>query len=157
MEMHDFSIFRLLSNVFPNYEWLPWKFIKSTHNYWENIENQRKFMEWAGKQLGYKEMDDWYKMTGKVNVFICCYLLLQDICDLGGTSLYILYNNSPTHLLTSVFPEHNWQPWKFSKISKFWAIDAALFKFMEHIQKQQKMKDLSSWYKISAKVYSSFI
>jgi hypothetical protein len=32
------------------------------------MKNQRKFMEWAGKQFNVKEMSDWYKITSNVRI-----------------------------------------------------------------------------------------
>jgi hypothetical protein len=52
--------------VYPDYEWLPWKFTKGEKNYWDNIANKRKFLDWAGKQLGVNEYSDWYSIPTKV-------------------------------------------------------------------------------------------
>jgi hypothetical protein len=56
----------LLSGVYPEFDWLPWKFEKTPKNFWVDMKNQRKFLDWAGKQLGIKEMSDWYKISSKV-------------------------------------------------------------------------------------------
>jgi hypothetical protein len=56
----------LLSTVYPDYDWLPWKFAKSAQNYWNDMKNQRKFLDWAAKQLKIKEMSDWLKVTTHV-------------------------------------------------------------------------------------------
>ena len=58
------SLYKLLSNVYPEYEWLPWKFDKTL--FWDNIYMQKHFMNWAGKELGIKEMSGWYKISTKV-------------------------------------------------------------------------------------------
>jgi hypothetical protein len=57
---------QLLSTLFPDYEWLPWKFDKCPANYWDDVNNQRKFMEWAAKELNIKEMSDWYNINYEV-------------------------------------------------------------------------------------------
>jgi hypothetical protein len=59
-----------LSEVYPDIDWLPWKFEKCPHNYWNSLKNQRQFMDWAGKELKVKEMSDWYKVTYKVTGYI---------------------------------------------------------------------------------------
>jgi hypothetical protein len=56
----------LLSTVYPEHVWLPWKFDKCPHSYWEDLNNQRKFLDWMGKQLNFKEFSDWYSVTYKV-------------------------------------------------------------------------------------------
>jgi hypothetical protein len=61
----------MLSAMYPEKEWSPSKFSKcpfDTHapHFWESHTNQRMFLEWAGKQLGIKELSDWYNVTKKV-------------------------------------------------------------------------------------------
>jgi hypothetical protein len=58
----------LLSEVYPEYEWLPWKFVMCPFNFWDDPKNQRKFMEWAAKQLNIQNMSDWYKISNKVTL-----------------------------------------------------------------------------------------
>ena len=53
--------------MYPEYPWLPWKFSSLPRNYWDSVDNQKKFVEWAGKELGINEMSDWYKVTAKVD------------------------------------------------------------------------------------------
>jgi hypothetical protein len=60
------SPFALLSSLHPEYEWLPWKFERCPNEYWDNVNNQKKFVEWAGKQFNVKEMSDWYKVSTRV-------------------------------------------------------------------------------------------
>jgi hypothetical protein len=55
----------MLSKVYPEYEWLPWKF-RNNSNHWGNIENQRKCMDWIAVQLEIKEFKDWYKIKAEV-------------------------------------------------------------------------------------------
>jgi hypothetical protein len=60
------SLSNLLSTVYPEQDWLPWKFDERTDNFWQDKKIQRKFVDWAAKQLEIKEMSDWYKVTQKV-------------------------------------------------------------------------------------------
>jgi hypothetical protein len=52
--------------VYPEHEWLPWRFSKVPNGFWDDIKNQRDFLDWAGKQLNYKNKEDWYKVTKEV-------------------------------------------------------------------------------------------
>jgi hypothetical protein len=56
-----------LTTMYPEYDWLPWKFEKCPKNYWENVNNHKKFVEWAATQLNIQDMNDWYKVSLKVN------------------------------------------------------------------------------------------
>ena len=73
---NDSSLYKVLCLVYPDYEWLPWKFEFVPRNFWANVNNQRKFMEWAGKELKIKDMSDWYNVVNKVKniAFIFPYL-----------------------------------------------------------------------------------
>jgi hypothetical protein len=56
----------LLSSVYPDNDWLPWRFSTCPESYWDNKKNQRKFMDWAANELKIKNKEDWYKVTTKV-------------------------------------------------------------------------------------------
>jgi hypothetical protein len=62
------SLSQLLSTTYPDQDYQPWKFNDCPPNFWNDLKNQRKFMDWAGKQL---QVSDWYKISIKVtgNVF----------------------------------------------------------------------------------------
>ncbi len=58
------SLPQLLTLVYPEYEWLPWRFQHPVPTgFWKDEGNQIKFVEWAGTQFQIKEMSDWYKIT----------------------------------------------------------------------------------------------
>jgi hypothetical protein len=59
----------LISTTFPEHRLLPWKFTVCSENFWNNIENQRKFMNWAAEQLNVKQPSDWYTVSAKVRKF----------------------------------------------------------------------------------------
>jgi hypothetical protein len=63
------SLPHLLVSVYPDYNWLPWKFTRYPRNYWNDIKNQRKFMDWAAKELNVNEMTDWSRVTFEVTLF----------------------------------------------------------------------------------------
>lgn len=90
-QIHNNSPSQLLSTVYQDYNWQPWNFEKIPSNFWEKDDNKKMFIEWAGKQLGVKELNDWHKITSK------------DLLQLGCNS-----NISLSHLLLSVYPSHNW-------------------------------------------------
>ena len=66
LEKYKGSLVALLKSMYPENDWLPWKFASCPQNYWDDLKNQRKFMDWAGKELKIKEQSDWYKITQKV-------------------------------------------------------------------------------------------
>ena len=57
----------MISTIFHEKEWLPWKFETVPNGFWNDKNNQRNFLEWLGNELGFKNQDDWYKVTTTVS------------------------------------------------------------------------------------------
>jgi hypothetical protein len=60
------SVATMLQSVYEEQEWLPWKFSKTARGFWKVFANQKYFMNWAGKQLGVKQYEDWYEYSLEV-------------------------------------------------------------------------------------------
>lgn len=144
------SVHKLLSTIYPDYDWLPWKFNKAHHNFWDDVNNQRKFMNWVGKEINIKQLDDWYKVTSYVfDKFYKKLICLKDVIKLGGSRLLSLYNDSISKLLSTIYPQHEWLPWKFSKTPKYhWDSTKNQKEFMEWVSKQLNIKEMSDWYRV---------
>lgn len=56
----------MLSTVYPEHNWLPWKFERANVGLWNDVKNQRKFLDWVSPQLNVKDLGDWYKVGEKV-------------------------------------------------------------------------------------------
>jgi hypothetical protein len=46
------SLVDALSDLYPDHQWLPWKFQKAPRRYWDDAKHQRAFMEF----LAYQEL-----------------------------------------------------------------------------------------------------
>jgi hypothetical protein len=77
---------------------------KLPHGFWDQRENRRIFMDLIGKQLKFKELDDWYKITH------------NDIEEHGGSALINKYGGSRTKLLQSIYSEHLWDRNRFYSV-----------------------------------------
>jgi hypothetical protein len=56
------SLYKALLSSYPQHEWLPWRFSRVPLGYWKVVKNQRYFMDWLGKELGFTTMSDWYRV-----------------------------------------------------------------------------------------------
>ncbi len=65
LEMYDGSLYKALATVYPEEEWLPWKFDTVPLGFWKHKDNHRKYFDWVSKQLNIKSAQDWYKVTRK--------------------------------------------------------------------------------------------
>ena len=85
---------------------VPWRFPEPVpQRFWKHKKNRKKFFDWLMTELGYKCMDDWYNVT------------TEDFYKNGGAGLLAsYYNSSPSLALQTVYPEHNWDMDKLSKL-----------------------------------------
>ena len=113
--MYNQSLIRILQGVYSDYDWLPWKFVTCSPMYFKKIENRRKFLEWAGKELGIKEIKDWENVTKEVFSRKKRCLYAKDIINLGGKR--ILSVNSLPQLLQEIYPEERNFPENFKCVS----------------------------------------
>jgi len=131
---------KVVISLFPDYNWLEWKFGMSPLNFWKNKKNQKKYMDWLGKELGYTTMVDWYNITQII--FSKNY----------GSGLLNQYNNSPINTIGSLFPDYNWLEWKF-RVTRphFWKDKKNQKKYINWLGKKLGYTTMEDWYKISAK------
>jgi hypothetical protein len=66
LNKYNGSLSILLLSMFPDFHWLPWKFTIPARDFWNDVKNQRLFMDWAAKQLHINTMLDWYNISLKV-------------------------------------------------------------------------------------------
>ena len=104
------SPYEVLRTIFPNLEWLPWKFDVTPKGYWKDKANQRRYLDWLGVQLGFNSRDDYYKIHER------------DIRSyFGGSLLEKYYQGSPTALVMGVYDDYPFLTWRFSQVPVgFW-------------------------------------
>lgn len=90
---YQYSLIRALQDVYPEHEWLPWKFIQSPRSFFGVQENRLAFFTWAAKQLEVRELADWYNITP------------SQLAPMGGDGLIrSLYGGSMHAAMLDVFP-----------------------------------------------------
>jgi len=74
-----------VEQTFSEHKWKSWKFKPVPNGFWEDTKNHQKFVEWLGHHLGFKKMEDWYKLSGK------------DVEENGGDGLLSKFGISPNY------------------------------------------------------------
>eukprot|EP00027_Filamoeba_sp_ATCC50430_P012117 CAMPEP_0168573886 /NCGR_PEP_ID=MMETSP0413-20121227/18779_1 /TAXON_ID=136452 /ORGANISM="Filamoeba nolandi, Strain NC-AS-23-1" /LENGTH=312 /DNA_ID=CAMNT_0008607177 /DNA_START=21 /DNA_END=956 /DNA_ORIENTATION=- len=127
----------MLQALYPNYEWLPWKFPKLPKGYWNNMDNQKKFFEWLRhpSRLNIPSLEDWYKVS------------VEDVAKQGGYFLLQThYHYSLGKALRAVYPEHPWRLWRFERVPRgFWSDQANILAFFQYCTQQFSITHLSDW------------
>jgi hypothetical protein len=129
------SLYRLLRTVYPDYYWKMWKFGRVDRGFWQDSKNQKHFFDDIAQQLELKSMEDWYKVTP------------TQIRKLIGGGLFRNYfGDSLIQALKKVYPDFQWQSWKFSKVHRgFWKDSKNTDEYMSWMQDQLGITDLKDW------------
>lgn len=90
-----------LQSVYPEHVWLLWKFQNLPKGYWEDLEHQQSFFRWLEKELGLRQLDDFYKLKAK------------DIEKYGLRTLLHKYGGSSLEAMRTIYPAHKWVSTKF--------------------------------------------
>jgi hypothetical protein len=104
---------------------------------------QRNFLDSLGNQLGFKHMEDWYKIT------------FRQIKDYGGSGLLQIYKGSPSKLVASIYSEHEWKPSRFNLLSN-WRNKNFQREFLDRLGEELGFESLEDWYSITARQISSY-
>lgn len=110
---YNHSLLKALRTLYPDHEWLEWRFPRVPAGFWDTLVNQRKYMDWVAKErLGFEPTDfpRWYRV------------MYDDVAKHGGyRMLGKFYNYSLLAALRAIYPEHTWEDWRISKVaSGFW-------------------------------------
>lgn len=98
------NIFECISSNFPELDLQFWRFSSSRGN-WEELANQRDYINWLGNRLGIGHPTDWYAVTE------------QDFIDNYGITLLSRYYASSISdcIMTVLGEEHPWEKILFYK------------------------------------------
>jgi len=132
------SPYALLKTVYPDKQWLPWRFSKVPGGYWEKLENQRTYLEWLSSKLGYKKMEDWYQVTAK------------HFEENFGGSLLTLYKGSPSKILSTVFSDFPFQPWLFGRSPvALGHSSSSMNDILQFLEKELRIRNEEDWQRVT--------
>jgi hypothetical protein len=77
---------QLITTVYSDYKWLPWKFIYTPRNFWKDSANCRLFLEHYKQDLNIKNNEDWANISA------------ETIINLGGPK-------NIKEVVTTAYPE----------------------------------------------------
>jgi hypothetical protein len=131
------TLAKALTNVYPNYNWEPWKF-KNQKGIWEDKETRRKYFDMLATRLNITNPTDWYKIKS------------ADLTEIGAsTVINNYYKNSLPTAIEELYPEHNILPWKFHQVPKgYWDDKKNQRKFMDWLGQQLHITCFEDWYQI---------
>jgi G:T-mismatch repair DNA endonuclease (very short patch repair protein) len=133
------SILRLLEDLVPSQTWFPWRLDGQVpKKYWNNVEHIRYWFKTEFNDLYGLERDGQIQYTAM-------YALNQSIIHehYGAGVLTNYFRGSMMDLLSCLFPEYNWQFWKFTKAPQsVWCYVTNILKFLKEELYIEKAEDL---------------
>jgi hypothetical protein len=140
------SMLKLLSSVYPEFEWFGWKFLHAPQRYWSSMKNQREFFDQLGTQLGITKFEDWYQVR---------FQHLKELRVLSIIQHY--YKGSIVRALQTVYPEYPWLPWAFATCPRhFWTKSENVQKYLEWLSTQVNLESKDDWYNMTRVVIRTY-
>ena len=140
LRKYNSKVIDLLKDLFPDHIWFVWKFKSSPKDIWKDDIIRKQYMDWLGKHLGYKTIEDWYGITQQTIVK-----------NYGSRLLSGYFQGSPMNLLKHVYPEYDWMPWLFNEApTGTWDKPGMVRMCLDWLGIKLRFTTMEDWYKIRA-------
>jgi len=112
--------------------------------FWSSKENQIEYLKWLGVILNVNTADEWYGVSN------------TEFVSNNGKELLSMYQGSPSELVMSVLPEHDWKLWMFKTTPHgLWSSKENQRKYMKWLFSVLKMKKMDDWYGVTVESFTS--
>ena len=108
---------------------------KFPRHFWDNLENQRKFLDEIARIYNITDVRGWYDIS------------IDTISSHNGRGLINKYSGNLYKLLTVNYPEYNFNIFLTSSTRKFQSVEKR--KLIEILIKKFSIRKLDDWYRIS--------
>jgi len=128
--------------AYPEHSWAVWKFNATPLWAWDSVCVQREFVEWLCDVLETETPEDFYP------------LLPHSLRGKEGYNMILkLYSGSVPLFLSTVYPEHEWEMWKFHNTPKLeqwqWSDKKCQERFFLSLHHRIGVERMEDWYKLS--------
>jgi hypothetical protein len=138
------SVVEALKHLFPEHDWKEWLFDKAPQKFWQSAQNQKRFLEWLGEDLGISSFEEWYNVG------------LNAVKKKGAARLLSTTEKSLPELLMALYPEHNWKIWKFKQVPQgYWSVAQNRRSTMEKFGAELGIRKLEDWYSVTSEQLAS--
>jgi hypothetical protein len=95
-----------LYDIYPHYDWKPWRFDPIPHNAFDSTEKREKYMEWLSRELSIEYPEKWYDVKR------------QDVLELGINTFLKYHDGLLSNAMESIYPEYRWMTWLLDNQSR---------------------------------------
>lgn len=107
--------------------------------FWQYPENRKRYLIWLGQQLGFRTLDDYYR------------LVTDHFKQNRGSSVLLhCWKGSAVRAVMQTFPEHDWYEWRFVSCPRgFWKDRRNHRRYMEWLGRQIGVEHPEDWYQVT--------
>ncbi len=106
--------------------------------FWEEVAHRRDYLLWSAHRLGFRAMEDFYRLS-----LSACYE--QNF----GPGVERYWGYSALEAVQDCFPEYDWKPWLFKRVSKgFWDSPANRRSYMDWLGQRLGYQCEDDWYEV---------
>jgi hypothetical protein len=107
----------------------------------DDVNQNKLLLDRIIRELNIKNNDEIYNINFQ-----------KEFTEKGGDVLLHQYNNNPYSMISSLYPNYSWLPWKFTVPYNYWNDINNKRQFVEWASQQLNIKDKSDWYNVTVKV-----
>lgn len=137
IKLYEEDVPTLLQNAFPEHDWTMWLFHPPPKNFWHDVSNQKKFVDWFAQQLSVQTQEDWQMIK------------VYNIYERGGKGLLEQYGNSLADALCALYPQYIWDLCE-SHPKGYWQTMKNQKSFFDMVAQELGIIKQQDWYKLSA-------
>ena len=128
----------------PDFEWVPWMFVRTPRGYWDVLENRREYLRWLEKRLQITSPEGWYAVTK--NTFAEHH---------GRGLLRIAYGDSVSTAVLELHPHYAWKQWLFAESpQKFWRKKENRLRYLRWLGQRLGYHSAEDWYAVTQARFS---
>lgn len=136
----------MLSMVYPDHQWLPWRFKYVPKGIWREPNNRKEFIEWCADQLGITSLDQWYKINS------------TEFAEKCGSSMFNYYSRSYFGMLKDMYPQHEWDEDLFAikpRTVRYMKALKSPRTFTIKLAQKYNLKQFEGWYQLKKQSFVS--
>jgi len=94
--------------MLPSFPFYPWRFNSVPRKFWDSLQNKKSYIAYLVLELKLREndMEELYRLKQ------------SDFRLHNGNGLLAKFDGSVSRLISTVFQEYHWLPWKFNHNDK---------------------------------------
>ncbi len=134
LDRYDGSVPALVMDNLPHEDWQEWLFASTPQRFWQEAKNQRRYLQWLGRQLGFREPEDWYALS------------TRQVSAHHGSGLLVVLGNTRMAVLRAYLPDYEWQEWRLPNIPPgFWEEPANRRRYLDWLGTQLGYQQVADW------------